>query len=278
MADNDYSYYILRWNQVSSNLEAFIGSDWNPVTLQNTDPAQVPASRTISTTSPLTGGGDLSANRTLAIPAATNSVNGYLTSADHTTFAAKTNTTVHADSNSNLTGNVQLVSGTNVTLSQVGQAITINASGGGGSPNYQMSHSSSSGTITDDNTYQAVGPNVSLAASSNTAAVRLTADLTVAVDVGNTECWAHITKDGTPITNEQGLAVVSGGGVIGVGSAMSGTLVAPVSMDYIIVPGDTSSHTYAIVLKAFDTGTPATAVSFNPSGNTGMTITAAEIH
>lgn len=49
----------------------------------------VPTSRTISTTSPLTGGGDLSANRTIAIPAANGSTNGYLTSADWTTFNSK---------------------------------------------------------------------------------------------------------------------------------------------------------------------------------------------
>ena len=40
----------------------------------------VPSTRTISTTAPLTGGGDLSADRTFAIPAATASVNGYATS------------------------------------------------------------------------------------------------------------------------------------------------------------------------------------------------------
>lgn len=45
--------------------------------------------RTINTTAPITGGGDLSADRTFAIAAATNSVAGYLTAADHTTFAAK---------------------------------------------------------------------------------------------------------------------------------------------------------------------------------------------
>lgn len=39
-------------------------------------------------------------------------------------------TSVHADANPNITGAVQLVSGTNVTLSQVGQAITITSSGG----------------------------------------------------------------------------------------------------------------------------------------------------
>jgi hypothetical protein len=36
---------------------------------------------------------------------------------------------IYADSNPNLTGNVQLVSGTHITLSQVGQAITVNATG-----------------------------------------------------------------------------------------------------------------------------------------------------
>jgi len=38
---------------------------------------------------------------------------------------------LHADSSPDLTANVQLVSGTNITLNQVGQAITINAAGGG---------------------------------------------------------------------------------------------------------------------------------------------------
>ena len=44
---------------------------------------------TISTTAPLTGGGDLSANRTLSIPAATALADGYLTSANWTTFNSK---------------------------------------------------------------------------------------------------------------------------------------------------------------------------------------------
>ncbi len=44
---------------------------------------------TISTTAPLTGGGDLSANRTLSIPAATTLVDGYLASTDWNTFDGK---------------------------------------------------------------------------------------------------------------------------------------------------------------------------------------------
>lgn len=49
----------------------------------------VPTTRTISTTAPLTGGGDLSINRTLSMPAATSSANGYLTSTDWSTFNGK---------------------------------------------------------------------------------------------------------------------------------------------------------------------------------------------
>lgn len=49
----------------------------------------VPNTRLINTTAPLTGGGDLSADRTLAMPAATGAVDGYLTSANFTTFNNK---------------------------------------------------------------------------------------------------------------------------------------------------------------------------------------------
>jgi len=49
----------------------------------------VTSARIIATTAPLTGGGDLSANRTIAIPQATASVNGYLISTDWTIFNNK---------------------------------------------------------------------------------------------------------------------------------------------------------------------------------------------
>ena len=47
--------------------------------------------RTISTTSPLTGGGDLTADRTISIPVATSLVNGYLSSSDWIIFNGKQN-------------------------------------------------------------------------------------------------------------------------------------------------------------------------------------------
>ena len=53
--------------------------------------AYVPTTRTVSTTSPLAGGGALSGNLTLSIGQSTASTNGYLSSADWTTFNAKQN-------------------------------------------------------------------------------------------------------------------------------------------------------------------------------------------
>jgi hypothetical protein len=48
--------------------------------------AAVPNTRSVGTTAPLTGGGALSGNLTLAIPAATDSVDGYLSHTDHASY------------------------------------------------------------------------------------------------------------------------------------------------------------------------------------------------
>jgi hypothetical protein len=57
--------------------------------LEHLDSSKVPTTRTISTTSPLSGGGDLSANRTLSITQANTSTNGFLSSTDWNTFNNK---------------------------------------------------------------------------------------------------------------------------------------------------------------------------------------------
>jgi hypothetical protein len=57
--------------------------------LEHLDSSKVPTTRTISTTAPLSGGGDLSANRTLSITQANTSTNGFLSSTDWTTFNGK---------------------------------------------------------------------------------------------------------------------------------------------------------------------------------------------
>ena len=72
--------------------------------------------RTISTTAPLSGGGDLTANRTLAIAKATSSVDGYLAATDFTIFAAKQNAITPAA--------LTKVDDTNVTLTLGGSPTT----------------------------------------------------------------------------------------------------------------------------------------------------------
>lgn len=57
--------------------------------LEHLDSTKVPTTRTISTTAPLIGGGDLSANRTLSMPKATTLVDGYLSATDWNTFNNK---------------------------------------------------------------------------------------------------------------------------------------------------------------------------------------------
>src|SRR4051794_28394025 len=79
--------YDNRWANKATTA-AHIASTSNP---HSTTAAQVgapPTTRVIATSAPLAGGGDLSADRALSIPAATNSQDGYLTAADHTAFNA----------------------------------------------------------------------------------------------------------------------------------------------------------------------------------------------
>jgi len=66
-------------------------TDWN--TFNNKQSSigftPVPNTRLINTTSPLQGGGNLTADRTISIPVATGSADGYLSSTDWSTFSGK---------------------------------------------------------------------------------------------------------------------------------------------------------------------------------------------
>lgn len=134
MSDTDKSLYSLRYNQVSSNLEAFGGGSpqWTQIVLNNVDPQQVPITRLINTTAPLQGGGNLSADRTLSIPQATSSADGFLLAADWTTFNSKltsilTSANIFVGNGSNVA--VQRAVTGDVTLSNTG-VVTFNTVNG----------------------------------------------------------------------------------------------------------------------------------------------------
>lgn len=111
--------------------------------------------RTISTTAPLTGGGDLTANRTFAITKATASVDGYLASTDFTTFNGKQDALT-------LT-----TTGTSGAATLVGSTLNIpQYSGGGGGVSYK--------TTTDQSAVTGVTTNVKVVSQlipANTFAV-----------------------------------------------------------------------------------------------------------
>lgn len=59
----------------------------------------LPASLSLATTAPLTGGGSLASGLTLGIPRATSSVDGYLSSLDWTSFNAKADSSLGISQN-----------------------------------------------------------------------------------------------------------------------------------------------------------------------------------
>ena len=91
---------------------ALSGTDW--VTFNN----KISPTRLISTTSPLSGGGDLSADRTLSISQADGSTPGYLSNADWTTFNNKVSTTRSISTTAPLSGGGDLSADRTLSISQ----------------------------------------------------------------------------------------------------------------------------------------------------------------
>jgi hypothetical protein len=86
---------IITTTPINGHLLGFDGTLWVNKTIAGwLGFTPVTDARTISTTAPLSGGGDLTANRTLSISQATTSTNGYLSSTDWNTFNGKGSGTV----------------------------------------------------------------------------------------------------------------------------------------------------------------------------------------
>jgi hypothetical protein len=88
-------------------------TDWTTFSNKQAALGFTPANSTITlaTTTPLQGGGNLTANRTLSITQATTSANGFLTSTDWNTFNSKQNTLVSGTTIKTVNGTTLLGSG-----------------------------------------------------------------------------------------------------------------------------------------------------------------------
>lgn len=85
--------------KATTSLPGFLSAaDWT------TFNAKVSATRLINTTAPITGGGDLSADRTFAMAKATTLVDGYLAATDWTIFNAKVSTSRLINTTAPITG------------------------------------------------------------------------------------------------------------------------------------------------------------------------------
>lgn len=175
---------------------------------------KVASTRTISTTSPLTGGGDLSADRTIAMPVATSSANGYLSSTDWSTFNGKASV-------ANPTGTIGL-SAVNGSASTALRSDAAPALSQAIAPTWTAAHvfAASSGnpvTITNAATTQ-VGLTVNgFAGQTNDVAV-LTAGGTNFFRLDNRGTWWTPKTDnqvyyGLSATNT-GMGLASGGGTL----------------------------------------------------------------
>jgi hypothetical protein len=79
---------LLAFGNANTTIDAqVIRSGANNITVPATTSNFVVETRSISTTAPLSGGGNLSSDRTLSIPKATAAVDGYLSAADFTSFS-----------------------------------------------------------------------------------------------------------------------------------------------------------------------------------------------
>ena len=239
--------------------------------------------RTISTTAPLTGGGDLTANRTISMPAATTTVDGYLSAASFTIFNNKqqalngtgfvkaSGTTISYDNSTYLTSAVTTLSGGTTGLTPntaTSGAITLAgtlvlANGGTGSTTAAGARTNLGATTIGSNIFTSTNP-------SAINFLRANAD--------NTVSWLDATTFRTAIgagTGSGSVTSVSGAGGYG-GLTLTGTVTTTGSLTL----GGTPTGTWPISVSgnaATSTAAMATITSaasafkipfLNTAGNT----------
>lgn len=218
------------------------------------DVGAVPTTRTVSTTAPLSGGGALSSNLTLSMPAATSTQNGYLTSTDWSTFNGKANNTA---ATSTVNGLIKLNSDTAQTVAANAVTSTasrtyglqLNASGQGvinvpwTDTTYSLATSTVLGLIElGSDTVQTVAANAVSSTASRTYALQVNAAGQAVVNVP----WTDTNSGGT-VTSVGGTGTVSGITLSGTVTT-SGNLTLGGTLS--VTPSNFASQTANTVLAA----------------------------
>ena len=202
--------------------------------------------RTISTSSPLSGGGDLSANRTLSITQSTTSTDGYLSSTDWNTFNGKESVLTF---NSPLSRSTNTISIPVATSSANGYLSSTDWSTFNGKATQLFAYVAAGGTSTTSTTYVDItGLSVTLAASSTYRIecwLNMTSSSTAGVNIGAT--WpsgATVGLNGRAPTNSvsaQTYFTITTSGALASGAIVTVTTAgAPVYFNGIITTGVTS--------------------------------------
>lgn len=217
------------------------------------------SSVTISTTAPLTGGGNLSANRTLAISAATDSTAGSMSAADKTKLDAATNlntasTLVERDSSGNfsagtITANLTGTASNNLTSVATATAGALSGNGTSGS---KLAVNVDGSSITINGSNQLVANVLSQ---------------TFLIDGNNNDYTSNGTVNGG---TSNGVAIgngasagFNGNGTIAIGNSATANQSDSISLG----TGSTSNGAETVVIGAQSTGSGAynAIVGFNQS-------------
>jgi hypothetical protein len=194
----------------------------------------VPTSRTVSTTSPLSGGGALSSDLTLSISQASGSVNGYLSSTDWTTFNSKQGALTLTTTGS---------SGASTLVSNTLNVPTYTLSGLGGVP--------TSRTLTINGTTYDLSADRSWTISagiSGSGTTNYVPKFTSGSAIGNSLIFDNGTNVGIGTASPSRLLNISGGGTDGTQLQINGTVdsagikLIPTSGDNWEIQANTSNQ------------------------------------
>jgi len=136
-------------------------------------------------------------------------VDGSISNEGSLTVAAGTSTTSIINSNTSGQTGVTLEAGTNVTISESGNTITIAASGGGGSTDLTFSGSSSPVTLNSS-----TGTDVTITAGSGISLSATSGNITIAATGGGASNYQLFRDDGSDITVQPTANFVSTGDIV----------------------------------------------------------------